>query len=232
MGNAESSSPSSPAAAAAASSDPGSGSFSRNRDDYTSVEEVQRALERAGLESSDLIVGIDFTKSNEWTGKRSYGGRSLHAVGAEPNPYEQALSILGRTLASFDDDNNIPCFGFGDSSTHDKAVFSFYPDHRPCVGFEDALARYRTIVPHVRLAGPTSFAPIINTAVDIVEASGGQYHVLVIIAGWLAHPQPCSTLMLLALFLLARISSLSLGFRQDLPVSVSTAGWWLIAAAS
>jgi hypothetical protein len=32
------------------------------------------------------------------------------------------------------------------------------------------------------MAGPTSFAPIINAAVDIVEESGGQYHVLIIIA--------------------------------------------------
>lgn len=30
--------------------------------------------------------------------------------------------------------------------------------------------------------GPTSFAPIIETAVGIVNESGGQYHVLLIIA--------------------------------------------------
>lgn len=30
--------------------------------------------------------------------------------------------------------------------------------------------------------GPTSFAPIIDAAIDIVEESNGQYHVLVIIA--------------------------------------------------
>jgi E3 ubiquitin-protein ligase RGLG len=32
------------------------------------------------------------------------------------------------------------------------------------------------------MTGPTSFAPIIDAAVDIVEESGGQYHVLIIIA--------------------------------------------------
>jgi hypothetical protein len=30
--------------------------------------QVTDALAQAGLESSNLIVGIDFTKSNEWTG--------------------------------------------------------------------------------------------------------------------------------------------------------------------
>lgn len=32
------------------------------------------------------------------------------------------------------------------------------------------------------LTGPTSFAPIIEMAITIVEQSGGQYHVLLIIA--------------------------------------------------
>lgn len=176
MGNTESSTSSS------TSTNP---TFAVNRDDYTSLPEVQHALRLAGLESSNLIVGIDFTKSNEWTGKHSFAGRSLHSVvsGAlPPNPYEQALRILGATLSSFDDDNLIPCFGFGDASTHDSHVFSFFSDHRPCEGFEGAVERYREVAPKVRLAGPTSFAPIVNAAVDIVEASGGQYHVLVIIA--------------------------------------------------
>lgn len=32
------------------------------------------------------------------------------------------------------------------------------------------------------MTGPTSFAPIIETAIEIVDNSGGQYHVLMIIA--------------------------------------------------
>jgi hypothetical protein len=75
---------------------------------------VTQALHQAGLESSNLIVGIDFTKSNEWTGARSFHRRSLHHLGDSPNPYEQAISIIGRTLSAFDEDNLIPCYGFGD----------------------------------------------------------------------------------------------------------------------
>ncbi|MQM19215.1 hypothetical protein Taro_052215 [Colocasia esculenta] len=156
--------------------------YSRIDDNYNSLEQVTDALAQAGLESSNLIVGIDFTKSNEWTGRVSFNRRSLHDIGQTPNPYEQAISIIGRTLSAFDEDNLIPCFGFGDASTHDREVFSFYQDNRPCNGFEEALTQYREIVPKLRLSGPTSFAPIIETAISIVDNSSGQYHVLLIIA--------------------------------------------------
>ncbi|KAG0522385.1 hypothetical protein BDA96_07G032500 [Sorghum bicolor] len=152
-------------------------------DTYTSLDQVAAALREQGLESSNLILGIDFTKSNEWTGKQSFGGQSLHRISDDaPNPYEQAISIIGKTLAPFDEDNLIPCFGFGDATTHDNNVFSFHRDNTPCHGFEEVLACYRTVVPHLRLSGPTSFAPIVEAAVDIVDRSGGQYHVLVIVA--------------------------------------------------
>ncbi|GKA58314.1 E3 ubiquitin protein ligase RGLG2-like protein, partial [Tanacetum coccineum] len=137
--------------------------------DYKSLEQVTSALTKAGLESSNLIVGIDFTKSNEWKGVLQ-------------NPYEQAISIIGQTLSAFDEDNLIPCFGFGDASTHDQSVFGFNPDMSFCQGFEDVLRRYREIVPQLQLSGPTSFAPIIEMGMKIVEESGGQYHILLIIA--------------------------------------------------
>ncbi|KAM0830429.1 hypothetical protein ACQ4PT_066215 [Festuca glaucescens] len=109
--------------------------FAKFGDDYHTLEQVTDALSHAGLESSNLIVGIDFTKSNEWT-----------------------------------------------ATTHDQKVFSFYLDNQSCDGFEQALGRYREIVPQLRLAGPTSFAPMIETAIGIVDSSGGQYHVLLILA--------------------------------------------------
>ncbi|XP_030474926.1 LOW QUALITY PROTEIN: E3 ubiquitin-protein ligase RGLG4-like [Syzygium oleosum] len=151
-------------------------------DHFSSLDQVTAALREAGLESSNLILGIDFTKSNEWTGKVSFNDRSLHSIGDVPNPYETAISIVGKTLAPLDEDNLIPCFGFGDVTTHDREVFSFHSDHSPCRGFEEVLACYRKIVPSLKLSGPTSYGPIVEAAVDIVERSGGQFHILVIIA--------------------------------------------------
>ncbi|CAK9320226.1 unnamed protein product [Citrullus colocynthis] len=151
-------------------------------DNFSSLDQVISALRHEGLESSNLILGVDFTKSNEWTGRHSFRRKSLHSVSSTPNPYEQAISIIGQTLSPFDDDGLIPCFGFGDASTRDKHVFSFYPDHRPCKGFKEALSRYREILPYLNLSGPTSFAPVIDAAIGIVEKSNWQYHVLVIVA--------------------------------------------------
>jgi hypothetical protein len=48
------------------------------------------------------------------SGKHSFNRKSLHHIGNGPNPYEQAITIIGKTLAAFDEDNLIPCFGFGD----------------------------------------------------------------------------------------------------------------------
>ncbi|KAI3441100.1 uncharacterized protein J3R85_002774 [Psidium guajava] len=162
----------------------GDRNYSRIARKCNSLLEVTAALAQAGLQSSNLIVGIDFTKSNKWTGASSFHQQSLHHVGSSfgANPYERAISIIGQILSAFDDDNLIPCYGFGDESTRDRDVFSFYPDDRFCNGYKELLTRYREIVPQLRLAGPKSFAPIIEMAMKIVEQSGGQHHVLLIIA--------------------------------------------------
>ncbi|XP_059658380.1 E3 ubiquitin-protein ligase RGLG2-like [Cornus florida] len=151
-------------------------------DDLSLEQLVTLSLAQDGLESCNLIVGVDFTGSNQWKGKVSFDGRCLHDIGDGLNPYEQSISIIGKTLADFADDNFIPCFGFGDASTKDQDVFSFYPDEGFCNGFEEVLSRYREIVPQLRLSGPTSFAPIIEMAMTVVEQSGFKYHVLLLIA--------------------------------------------------
>ncbi|MCL7038724.1 hypothetical protein MKW94_011597 [Papaver nudicaule] len=165
-----------------------SGSMSRSYrqtdDNRDTLGQVIEALIETGIESTNMILGIDFTKSNEWAGAASFNNMSLHHIGEVSNPYEVAVTVIGGILSSLnsEDNNLIPCFGFGDESTQDKDVFSFYPDQRSCNGIEEALERYRELVPRVRLAGPTSFTPIIETAIDVVEKSGRRYHVLLIIA--------------------------------------------------
>lgn len=69
-------------------------------------------------------------------GKISFNRRSLHAVGRDPNPYEKAISIIGRTLSPFDEDNLIPCFGFGDGMlTSFTESLVWLLSHKSCIWF-------------------------------------------------------------------------------------------------
>jgi E3 ubiquitin-protein ligase RGLG len=49
----------------------------------------------------------------------------------------------------------IPVFGFGDITTKGTSVFPFFPDGRPCNGFQEVLSRYSEIAPQVVLSGPS-----------------------------------------------------------------------------
>jgi len=158
--------------------------FRAFKDKYESIDEIQDALKACGLESSNLIIGVDYTISNTSSGHNTFFGRSLHFLSNEmTNPYQQVISIVGRTLEVFDDDKLIPAYGFGDKTTQDKTVFSFStnPDGM-CRGFQEVLQRYNEITPQVKMAGPTSFAPLIRQAIQVVRNSGRGYHILIIIA--------------------------------------------------
>lgn len=150
-------------------------------DKFTSIEDVRAAIRTAGLESSSLMFGIDFTASNVHQGLRTFGGRNLHHLDMlNPNPYQQVISILGETMEPFDDDGFIPAFGFGDVTTKDFGVFPFLSEGY-CAGFQEVLSAYQGVAGRVRLSGPTNFAPLIYKAIDIVRQTRA-YHILVIVA--------------------------------------------------
>ncbi|KAJ4454556.1 putative E3 ubiquitin-protein ligase RGLG4 [Paratrimastix pyriformis] len=149
-------------------------------DRFHTYGELQQGLREAGLEASQLIFAVDFTKSNMWSGEKSFH-QPMHTLGTpNGNPYENVLRIISTTLEPFDDDHLIPAFGFGDVTTGGTSVFAFQPDGRPCMGFQEVLRQYQMLVPHVQLSGPTSLAPIIRQAIDIVRATA-QYHICVVV---------------------------------------------------
>ncbi|KAL7715633.1 Uncharacterized protein QTN25_006731 [Entamoeba marina] len=122
-------------------------------DQFDNMEQLQEALRNAGLESSNLIIGVDYTKSNTWTGKNIIWG---------------VIDSIGRALEPFDDDRLIPTFGFGDATTTNKSIFSFLPNEQPCAGVVQVLQRYNEITPAVNMSGPTNFAPLIKKAIEII----------------------------------------------------------------
>lgn len=152
-------------------------------DQFNSYGELSSALHKAGLETSQLIVGVDFTGSNVQTGAISYGGRCLHDISDRscPNPYEQVLTIMAKTLYDFDDDHLIPTYGFGDATTCQRRVFSFEKNDKPCKGLPGCIQRYREITRAVNLSGPTSFGPLIRQAIKVVRNTL-EYHILLIVA--------------------------------------------------
>lgn len=175
------------------------GKYERIGDNYRTFDELTADMRRKGLESSNLIFGIDFTKSNTWQGGPPYHyDNNLHSIGTTPNPYQKVIQVMCRALVDFDDDGWIPVYGFGDSTTTDKAVFPIQlspsKEHDgACLRMEGVLEAYNSVLHEIasgytKMSGPTSFAPIIKKAIDIVKQEKS-YHILVIICdGGVDHP--------------------------------------------
>lgn len=155
--------------------------FQKIDDQYQNVQQVLNALKQAGLESSNLIIGIDYTSSNQYQGTKSFGGQNLHTIHPNfRNPYQRVISAIGRTLEHLDEDRIIPVFGFGDVNTKNHSVFPILNDQGSyCIGVDEA---YTKITPYIKLSGSTNFAPIIDKALEIVTTNERrEYHILLII---------------------------------------------------
>lgn len=173
-------------------------SFSQFRhftDRFKTFNEVRSAMRQAGVEDAQLIIGIDFTASNEWQGRKSYNGNSLHTVtgsviSRSSNPYQRVIAILGEVLEPFTSGSDIHAFGFGDIKTKDHSVFYLHRENRACANFNEVLKSYNQKTKSVQLSGPTSYAPLLSRAIQLVKSSN-EYHILVIIAdGQMPHEGP------------------------------------------
>ena len=165
-------------------SEDGEDIFEAFTEHFKSLEDISEACKTVGVERCNLIIGIDFSASNEWQGRKSFGSSCLHRIisGKIYNPYQKVISILGKTLDPFIVRTPIPAFGFGDSFSADKCVFDLRTDDsNTCPGFQNVLEWYSKTAVDIKLSGRTSFAPIINKAVEIVQQTG-KFHILLIIA--------------------------------------------------
>lgn len=157
-------------------------SFTVFRDHFRSYAEVTSAMRRAGLERMRLIVGIDFSASNEWQGRRTFKGELLHALkgGAVFNPYQKVIHTLSPAFTPFLHSQPIHAYGFGDVRTKDYDVFPLRPSGSTCPDMSDVLDAYNHSARRVQRSGPTTLAPIIRRAIDIVNRTQ-LFHILVIL---------------------------------------------------
>ncbi|KAF0690189.1 Aste57867_18380 [Aphanomyces stellatus] len=126
------------------------------------LDELQQALRQAGLESSNLVLAIDYTLSNKSTGERTFGGKCLHTIDPNVvNPYQSVIHILGQTLEVFDDDKLIPALAFGDIKSGSSGCYLL--GGTPCQGFAQVLLRR---------------ADAVHSNVERTR----EYHILVIVA--------------------------------------------------
>lgn len=144
----------------------------------------------------DLTFAIDFTASNQISGRKTFKGKCLHDItGDEPNFYERIIRDVGTQLKTCDNGKfrNFYAYGFGDEQSKDHSVFSLRTgktvdsaltdsNYADIIYFylNDLQETYRCIIPHIVKMGPTSIVPAINTAIDIVKKNE-RYHVLIII---------------------------------------------------
>lgn len=153
-----------------------------NADHFRTYDELTVSLRACGLESMQMVVGIDFSRSNTWTGEHSYG-RSLHDTSVE-TPYERCLRIIAPVMKEFDDDGVFPVYRFGCIDTRDASVLPLlYPQVQDphFVGFEGISAGYRQAVPLVTLSGPTTLAPIIRQAIEVCKSYKNELIILFVL---------------------------------------------------
>jgi len=166
---------------------------------YESMPELTKALRKAGLEKCNLLVAIDFTKSNNWQGEKTFRGKCLHEIcpmttegGYEPvaeakgtlNPYQYVLQTAQKPLNEFDEDKLIPTCIFGHArKMNDPYVLEIFdsPDEKVCHGLEGVLAAYEQAVNEHGFSGGTLFGPVLDWAHQKVYESQNEYHILIIL---------------------------------------------------
>ncbi|GMH43130.1 hypothetical protein BSKO_11052 [Bryopsis sp. KO-2023] len=138
-----------------------------------------------------FLLAVDFTASN---GQKEFP-TSLHHLDQEEkklNPYQEAITGVGKVLEYYDSDKKFPTWGFGGKvgprqgrAEHISHCFALNGDDTDpeCDGIEGILKAYRQALLEVKLAGPTCFAPIITASKEAAQrhSSPPKYYCLLIL---------------------------------------------------
>ena len=153
-----------------------------------------------GGQNISAIVCIDFTGSNGDPNTPN----SLHAYNPnQMNSYQQAIFSICTILMNYDSDKLVPTYGFGAAPFYPPPGLNtqgnashFFPcsgewDKTEAYGVDGIFQQYNTCIQHVRLSGPTYFAPLLTAVRDFTRSAYAQdkwnYSVLLIITDGAIH---------------------------------------------
>ena len=117
----------------------------------------------------NLIIGIDFTRSNG----NPIGPSSLHYI--EPNNYNQyqiALKSVSEILLNYDTDKQVPVYGFGAQvrgEVNHCFALNFNEDQPSVDNIEGIMKVYNDGIRKITLSRPTNFSPIISKAARMAK---------------------------------------------------------------
>ena len=145
------------------------------------VDLNQQGFTHDSIKAVNVLIGVDFTASNEWKGRKTFFSQSLHKISRIHNPYQKAIvhfttatnKLIAESLGlNTGDFLRIQAFGFGDSLAKDTSVFSMLDQtESPSNVLEAILSSYTNIAKKVDLSGPSSFAPIVHQAIEQINKS-------------------------------------------------------------
>jgi hypothetical protein len=149
----------------------------------TYPEEVKEVMDKLiDAAKPGIILAFDFSNGQRVAQEPSSGNLNLHAsTETQSNSTKEAVTILAKyTKELFE---AVLCFGFGDVTTLGHHVFGFFDDQRHCNGIEEILRMHCHFAQHAKKGQSISLVPIIHAAMDIVDRSGDQHHILIIFTG-------------------------------------------------
>ncbi len=143
----------------------------------------------------NLIIGIDFTSSNEDPNNQN----SLHFIyGDKPNAYERAIKACGQIVAYYDSDQLFPVYGYGAMLPGTQKVNHCFPINfqaDPNIYTIDGVIKtYKDAIRTVRLFAPTFFAPIIRKCIEhtLYHKNEHIYIILLILTDGIINDMPAT----------------------------------------
>ena len=131
---------------------------------YGSIADVQNGLTAAGLDSANLVLGVDFPS-------------------ADGNPtYLNVVKVIGEVFESFiDQEYPIHAFGLGVDRRLGKSLCFPFAGSGALPDMGAVLSKYQALAESVRSLQGGSWAPLVRRAIEVVRKTG-RYHVLLILS--------------------------------------------------